>query len=330
MGWSGISGAAVAALGLSVSAAQGADPVTCAREQNVFATRARVSSLSVGPAVCTRDGTRLYSLRTFSKNSVPFRLLVDTATLKTSVVPASCLENCQALPLEKWPRSRYLDGVAAGTAPPYPLANDGITHADHPLPGYFLTMDLCPSRKVPGLDHEIFDFLGRWSEGGAVPIGLAVSGLWLERHDRELQWLQAEAQAKRLEITWVNHSYSHPYRHNLPDARNFLLTAGVDLEMEINETERVMLVRGLTPSVFFRFPGLISNPRTIEALRVHGLIPLGADAWLAKGETPHDGSVILVHANQNEEPGLALLEELLAKLPPTFELHALPELFAPE
>jgi len=34
------------------------------------------------------------------------------------------------------------------------------------------------------------------------------------------------------------------------------------------------------------------------------LIPVGSNAWLAKGEEPKDGSIILVHGNSNEHSGI--------------------------
>jgi len=43
------------------------------------------------------------------------------------------------------------------------------------------------------------------------------------------------------------------------------------------------------------------------------LIPIGSAAWLAKGETPRAGSLILVHANGNEPEGIRLLQIFFAK-----------------
>jgi hypothetical protein len=41
-----------------------------------------------------------------------------------------------------------------------------------------------------------------------------------------------------------------------------------------------------------------------------GLIPLGSDAWLAKGGIPVAGSFILVHGNGNEPGGVRRFLEL--------------------
>ena len=69
-------------------------------------------------------------------------------------------------------------------------------------------------------------------------------------------------------------------------------------------TEQILLECGQTLFVFFRFPGLISNPLL---LKKYGLIPLAADAWLAKNEPIRPGSVILVHGNGNEPLGIKRL-----------------------
>jgi hypothetical protein len=70
---------------------------------------------------------------------------------------------------------------------------------------------------------------------------------------------------------------------------------------------------GCMPSVFFRFPGLLADSAAYDSVLCYGLIPLGSDAWLAKGEIPAQGSIVLVHANGNEPQGLdhllALIED---------------------
>jgi hypothetical protein len=35
-----------------------------------------------------------------------------------------------------------------------------------------------------------------------------------------------------------------------------------------------------------------------------GLIPIGSDAWLAKGQQTQAGSIVLIHANGNEPVGV--------------------------
>jgi hypothetical protein len=72
-----------------------------------------------------------------------------------------------------------------------------------------------------------------------------------------------------------------------------------------------MLSKGIVPSVFFRFPGLVSSNKIIEQVLSFGLIPVGSDAWLAKGQQAKDGSIVLIHANGNEEIGVQDFIQLL-------------------
>ena len=69
-----------------------------------------------------------------------------------------------------------------------------------------------------------------------------------------------------------------------------------------------MIANGGTPSLFFRFPGLVSSSPLMQAVREHHLISLGADAWLALNQPPRDGSIMLVHPNGNEELGLKIFQ----------------------
>jgi peptidoglycan/xylan/chitin deacetylase (PgdA/CDA1 family) len=107
-----------------------------------------------------------------------------------------------------------------------------------------------------------------------------------------------------LAITWTNHTYTHPYKKGVAEDENFLLTPGVDPDFEIEETEKLLIANGGVPSVYFRFPGLVSSSELMKSVAAHHLISLGADAWLALAQTPRDGSIILVHPNGNEPKGL--------------------------
>jgi hypothetical protein len=134
----------------------------------------------------------------------------------------------------------------------------------------------------------------------------------MRAHPEDLAWLAGLDRSGRLSITWVNHSFNHRVGGKAPPlARSFLLAPGTDLDHEILDTEVALIEQGLTPSVFFRFPGLVSSARLVEAVVAKGLLPLGSDAWLAKGETPRAGSIVLVHANGNEPLGVRRFLKLL-------------------
>lgn len=112
--------------------------------------------------------------------------------------------------------------------------------------------------------------------------------------------------------------------------KNFLLQARLDWDAEILQTEAYLLARGLTPSVFFRCPGLVSNQALVERLtQKFGLIVLGADAWLAQGEIAKPGSIILLHGNGNEHAGIVKFEQILKKAPSPAPLRPLIEALVP-
>ena len=186
------------------------------------------------------------------------------------------------------------------------LQNAGLTHGGGQ--GDFVTGDLCPSQKP--LSRAFFT--GLESAGPHVPVALSISGLWLIHHFDDFRWLVDQRNSGALDILWVDHTYHHPYHRKLADDANFLLTKGVDPEEEILDTERLLIANGETPSLFFRFPGLVSSDPLMQAVGQFHLVTLGANAWLAIGQKPGRGSIVLVHPNGNEPKGLAVFASDLA------------------
>ncbi len=259
---------------------------------------------------CVNDaGTRRLAIRRMSAGGEELLLTVDPESLSTSLQRAQCWR-CAATSDDAEAKTRLLQalrtpGKTAETPPP--LENAGLLHGKGE--GTFVTGDLCPS--IRPLDRGFLQALA--ATGPKTPVALAVSGVWIETHEPDLDWLKKQAESGALDIAWVNHSYHHPYFKSRPDAQNFLLMEGVDFDAEIFDTERLMIAKGLTPSVFFRFPGLVSDAALMQRLRERHLVALGADAWLALGPRPRAGSIVLVHPNGNEEAGLRLFVKLMEK-----------------
>ena len=184
------------------------------------------------------------------------------------------------------------------------LQDAGIENGMPKQSGISLTADLCPSRHP--LDRliftEIFTLFQKVER--PAPIALSITGVWMRQHPADLEWLKQQQANKQIYITWINHSYNHRVSPTAPLKRNFLLEPGTDINYEVLETEKAMLKNGLTPSVFFRFPGLISDRRLVLQITGFGLIPIGSDAWLAKGQKANAGSIVLIHANGNEPIGV--------------------------
>jgi hypothetical protein len=256
---------------------------------------------------CTAGSRERLAIRTMRVAGEEFLLTVDPQSLDASLERAACW-TCR----EAQGTNRFLQSVERAAAEPGKslkvgaswLDNAGLKHGRGA--GAFLTADLCPSRRK--LDRDFLQKLEK--PGEATPIALSVSGLWILHHPDDFAWLRKEKRKGRLAIAFVNHSYSHPYRPGLPEGENFLLMPGVDKDSEVFDVERLLIANGETPSVFFRFPGLISDAGWMEALRRDHLIALGADAWLALEQKPRSGSILLVHANGNEPLGLGKFESL--------------------
>lgn len=258
--------------------------------------------------VLTENTESVVSLRRFQLKNKIYRWFVNSETLKTGLVPESCLTSCENFNSSN-DESNYSNLLVRSSVIPSSMANAGLIGANKPAhPEVYLTVDLCPSSKE--LQKELFEKI---QMGGMqnIPVALAVSGLWIKRHTEEFHYLLSLSDQKKINITWVNHSLTHPYKKDVPLEENFLLIAGLDFAREVLGNEQVMLSQGLVPSIFFRFPGLISSDQLIKQLKEWGLITLGSNAWLGNGQKIKNGSIILVHGNGNELTGLQLLYKAL-------------------
>jgi hypothetical protein len=254
-------------------------------------------------------------LRSFTRGGERFHWVVDPATLAARTVAAAGLR------VERRPWGairRRIAQTAYGRAlrdaerNAAPLQGAGLTHLHPGRPGIDLTVDLCPSLRP--LDRDLFSSLvgGLVGEERPLPVAIALTGAWMREHPDDLAWLRSLEDAGTLAVTWVNHSFHHRSSPTLPLDSNFLLAPGTDVRAEVLDTERAMLAAGITPSVFFRFPGLVSRPDVFGKVVSLGLVPLGSDAWLAKSrKSPAEGSIVLVHANGNEPVGIRRFLELL-------------------
>jgi hypothetical protein len=269
----------------------------------------KISNYEVQFRSCNLKGVPLIGLREFQVEEQDYGLFVNPKTLETQILDMSCV-SCHETQLNDLPQSPYLERVRTHSSAPYPFFNDGLTHLPQQK-GYFLTVDLCPSRKP--FEFSVFDNLRVQSQQN-FPVGVAITGLWMKNYPQEVNWLKNKVLNHQLDVVWINHSYSHPYIKSLPDKDNFLLLKGVNFYEEVIGQEQNMIANGLTPSIYFRFPGLISNEEQIKQIEKYGLVALASDAWLAIDQVPHDGSIILIHGNGNEPPGIRMFFKFLEYL----------------
>ncbi|MFD2570076.1 polysaccharide deacetylase [Spirosoma soli] len=255
----------------------------------------------------TREQPRRVVLRQWQQDGQTRYLVLNSVTLETSIATLPT-RTIQFLPwsaiktqLQATPYGRAL---AREKARATNLTDAGIERADTTERGFSLTIDLCPSTKP--LTRSVFEQLiaAFEPEEKPVPVTITITGLWMESHQKDLVYLKNLESQGLLAITWVNHSYHHRYNPRLPLADNFLLETNTNLSDEILLNEQAMLRNGLTPSAFFRFPGLVSDKVIFDKVLAFGLLPIGSDAWLAKNQQPKDGSLVLIHANGNEPLGI--------------------------
>jgi len=247
-------------------------------------------------------GTRLLRLRTFSDSSGKSWLLaVDPVRLETAVRPSlgwtatgRPLSVFDSTPWGKLRQEEWAGGWKTA----------GLSHIlsrDH---GIVLSVDLCPSNKP--LDRRIVKKV--WEvfrrDDKPVPISFALSGAWLRNHRDDMAWLLRQVDSGRIDPTWIDHTDRHRYIKGVPDRRNFLFLPGTDIDSEILGAEHEMLRHGATPSVFFRFPGLMDSESIFRKVVATGLLPVGSDAWLAKKQVAQPGSIVLIHGNGNERVGV--------------------------
>ncbi|MGZ3744273.1 MAG: polysaccharide deacetylase family protein [Pseudobdellovibrionaceae bacterium] len=258
---------------------------------------------------CPISGQNWIGIREFVSQGKVYVLLIHPNNLHTQIVDLDCLR-CSPLSFEQIPDSVYKQGIKEELSPPFPQVNDGLTHAKLNS-GWFLTVDLCPSHQ--NFDFSIFDNVKVKSRQD-FPVAVAVSGGWMQRYSNEFLWIKNQALDHHLDIVWVNHSYTHPYKKGIRNKDNFLLSPGVHFDDEVLKQEQNMISAGVLPSVFFRFPGLVSNKGLMIRLAHFGLLALGSDAWLALGQEPKPGSIVLIHGNGNEEGGVHLFIRLLDRI----------------
>jgi len=271
----------------------------------------RVSTASiparVGSAVAA--GRKLAIIRTATYQGEATRLVVDEESYATSLVPAAALTQSSrvAAPADRVQDAPYAKSLAelgrGGAALDRVDAEARNLGADEP---FALTIDMCQSRKP--WEKRLFDWAVALSDKlhAAVPVGIAMTGVWAKAHPTELDQLLAWERNGKLAITWINHSSTHPLHCLDASCRRaqFLTASSVDFDEEVLGEERVILARGMAPSTIFRFPGLVHDANRLRQLSRLSLMPLDADGWIAKGQPIHARAVVLVHGNGNEPEGI--------------------------
>jgi len=273
-----------------------------------------ISDYKVCFAVGDFNSKNILVIRKFENSGQQFYLGVDPDSLETLIIPS---EQISVKPLSwqqvliDYENTAYIKAIQAADKQSFSLQNSGITHGFPKAKGVTLTIDLCPSKKP--LDRIIFtSLIAEFKKSEKpVPIAISITGRFMLTHSKDLIWLRGLIDSNEISVTWINHTYNHHYNPKVPLKRNFLLEPNTDLNFEILGTEIALLQHGFLPSVFFRFPGLVSDTSIVDSVLQYGLIPIGSDAWLAKGQKVHAGSIVLIHGNGNDPVGIKDFIKLL-------------------
>ena len=200
--------------------------------------------------------------RYFANDSEYF-LTVDPNTLRTYIEKISSLKKIEIRSLAEirkiYSNTKYVLALSESENKASLPQNAGFTHFAQIRNGIVLTADLCPS-KLPA-DKNFFNILLDEFANikRPVPIALCVSGLWLEKHIEDVKWIKNLEAKSLLSITWIGHSYNHRFLKDNQLKNNYLLLPDTNIDIEVLNTENKMLQSSITPSIFFRFPGLVSS-----------------------------------------------------------------------
>ncbi len=268
----------------------------------------------ISPLLCLYDGSIHVAIRSFDYEGIDYLLLVDIENLNTKLAKA---KNCYPRKNDK--EGRYFEFRDFSSSRYHQILNQyniiennikdnqGLKSINK-SEGVFISIDMCPS--INKIEKNLFVKLKEKSKLNKVHISIAISGLWIIQNKEDFIWLQSLKEDDFI-ITWVNHSFTHRYYKDVDMQNNFLLLSDTVVQSEILDIERILIEHGEVPSIFFRFPGLISDEKFVEVLKKYGLVQLGARAWISKmkkDENIEKGDIILIHGNGNEER--KALEEL--------------------
>jgi len=240
------------------------------------------------------------ALREFDMDGNSTVWSVDAATLETR------LDNSRQSYLEKCSISEYSQLLDKSISKPFPMQNDGITSNEN---GIVITTDLCPSSKK-GFEKQLYlDLMKKFKK--PVPVTLFVTGRWIDKHLASFKQFQKWQDDGNMSVTWGNHTYTHPYHPSKPLSENFALSKDYNLTKDTLMLEQKLLSEGVIPSIFFRFPGLVSDKKSMIDIGNLGLVTIGSNTWLAKNQKIKKNSIILLHGNKNEHKGVVMFEKLL-------------------
>lgn len=206
----------------------------------------------VGPAIATLKSYEVIHqecgnwklIRKMQVGTNTYYTAVHQESLETQIIHESCFQCPADRRVKSYTALNRILGKS--TQPPYPLQNDGLSSVQNSGLGQVISVDLCPSNK--NFEKTFFDALVKESPLSPVPVTFALTTLWIKWHKDEFEYLKNMAQQNLMKITWMNHSWTHPYTPGVAYNHNFLLSPGMDPQHEILDAEKSFIEAGVTPS----------------------------------------------------------------------------------
>ncbi len=261
-----------------------------------------ISNFKTESFCITQNKNEYFVYRSFKANHTKYYLRVNTQTLQTSLIQKiSSQTPCNY-------KNRYFRLLYQEVNKKHPLQNDGFIQTKQ---GIILTTDLCPSSKK-GFEKRLYQTLIN-NFPHPTPVTIFITKRWIQKHQKAFLQLLMWQKENLLAITWGNHTAYHHFYPKKDLKHNFVLSPKEHLVKDIIDLEITLLHYGITPSLFFRFPGLVSDKKSVLTVAHLGYIIIGSNTWLAKGEKLKKNSIILVHGNKNETKGVNRFLQLIKK-----------------
>ena len=258
-----------------------------------------------------------FILRGFTQNDIKKYLIVEDKTYNTFIIDSSYITDFTKY-WEKYTNSSYknnLDLVYKNRISwrrkwkKY-LQNAWLKSGLNNWKNIYLTADFCPSAKH-WFENNILE---KYSKVGNKNITIFITESWILKHSKDFNKLIELNNSNKLNIIWWNHTKTHKYNYSNSFGSTFILNAWLKLENEILDVEKILISNWQIPSIFMRFPWLISDEKIFkETIYKYWLIPVWSDTWLAKWEKIKENSIILIHWNKNEPRWIEIYDKILDK-----------------
>jgi len=170
----------------------------------------------------TASSQEVILTRKMRSGSHDLAFIVDPSSLKTQLIEQQCLQSCRNTSVEELSsQTRYGQMLEESSKAPFLTENDGLNQSTINK-GVLLTVDMCPSRK--NMDTDFFSAIESKAQSQKVSFAVAITDRWISQFPDSFQKLKNMQKNKNIELSWINHSATHPYKKGLKFSENFLFS----------------------------------------------------------------------------------------------------------